>query len=427
VPDPPEPLLVLLLGALGAGLLTGFAVLLFEQMVAGVEWLAFGWHADEWTDAHVAILLIVPIAGGLVAGVLMHLSGIRHEPGHGVTEVIESAAIDFEELPWTKVPAKASAAAISLGSGASLGPEDPAVEIGGGIGEAVARVSRRSHAAMRNMVAAGGACGLSAAFNAPLAAVVFAVEVFRVRPFSRSALIVVAASVAAFLPAVVYSPDPPFHAPVPELPLGPGMLLGLVIGVVAGAASAAHIRLSYAVEHRFLHWHAPPRWLKPAIGGAMLAAGALLMPALLGVGYDTLEEVLSGDVTTLQLLIALAVGKALLVAVSFGSGMLGGMFAPSFFIGAPLGAAMTLVGGALVPDLAAQAGSFAVIGMAAMLAGVVHAPITAVLVTRAIAGSWSVLPLLAPACLASYAVARLLHKGSIYTHHVREDMHGREE
>jgi chloride channel protein, CIC family len=426
VPPPREWLPPLLAAAVAAGLLAGFAVLLFEQMVHGAEWLAHGWQAERWSDAHRLLVVLVPITGGLLVGVILQLSGVPEEPGHGVTEVIEAAAADHIEFPHHKVPVKAAVAAISLGAGASLGPEDPAVEIGGGIGEAVGRARRLSHDAVRNLVAAGAAAGVGATFVSPAAALAFAVEVLHVRAFSRSALLVAAAVVAAWAPARVFSPAPPFHVPQHDLPLAGGLLIGSGIGLLCGAVSAGQVKLMYWTEHRVLHWSTPPRWLKPAVGGAILAAGGLLMPSLLGVGYETLESVLAAETTAVRLLVALAVGKVVLVAISFGTGFLGGVFAPAFFTGAALGAAVGATLAPVLPDQAAGIGGLAVVGMAAMVSGVVHAPLTAVLAARAIVGGYALLPVLIPACLLSYGVARLLHPFSAYTHQVDEDLRGRE-
>jgi chloride channel protein, CIC family len=408
------PRLVLIAAILGA--VSAVAIWLFKRMIEAAEWLAHGWLADSWSDVGLPWILIMPVVGGLVVGILLHLASVPEEPGHGVAEVIEAVKLDTDEFPERSTPVKATAAALSLGSGAALGPEDPAVEIGGSLGHFLARKWGLPHASIQTMVAAGAAGGLTAAFHAPLVAIVFAVEVFALRLVGRATALVAVAAATSFLLMRLISPE--VRPVVPAMAPRTGWELALCIGLglVAGVMAAGQVRLMYTVEHAIFRWRAVPRWVKPALGGLVLGCAGLAFPQLLGIGYDALEGILAGDLPVWGMLIALAVGKAILMAVSFGSGFLGGFFAPSLFIGAATGAAFGIGAHALWPGLDISPVTFAAVGMAAFLAGAVRAPFAAVLLIPALSGSYLLVPLLIVATQAAYWSSRALERHSLYTY-----------
>ncbi len=375
----------LLLLAAGMGLVVAGLILLFKQAIAGAEWLAYGWLADDWMGAPWLVVLVVPMVGGLLVGIIMHLTDKPDEPGHGVEEVIEAVTMGVRDIPTRRAPGRAAVAALSLGVGASLGPEDPAVEIG-------------------------------AAFYAPFAAVLFAIEVFALKPLSRTVAVVAMGAGVAYLVVRWVNPGP---TPVIEtLPL-PGVWtvpLALVIGLLGGALSAALIRLLYALEHAVARWDGVPRWLKPAMGGAVLGLAGLAAPELLGIGYVTLEAVAAGELPGWELLLLFTVGKLLLMVVSFGSGFRGGFFAPSLFIGAMLGALCGVGAAAVLPGPGLEPAALATLGMAAVLAGAVRAPFTVALLIPALSGDYAQAPALLLAALAGTFVSRRLEQDSLYTY-----------
>jgi len=407
-------LLVLAAAAVGVG--TAAAVWLFKRMIEAATWASSGWLSDSWMGVGLPWIVLMPVAGGLVVGILLHLAGVPEEPGHGVAEVIGTVTPGGPDLPERETPVKATAAALSLGSGASLGPEDPAVEIGGSVGRYLSRRWRLPRDAMRTLVAGGGAAGLAAAFHAPLAAIVFAAEVFRLRLLSGATALVAVASVTAFLAISLVSPGVEPEVPRYAVRNGWEVLLCLGLGAIAGALAAGQIRLMYTVEYAFLGWRAVPRWVKPALGGLALGSAGVFLPELLGIGYGTLHAILLGEVVVLALLVAFVLGKAALMAISFGSGFLGGFFAPSLFIGAALGAAFGLAAEGALPGVELAPATFAAVGMAAFLAGTVRAPFTAVLLIPALSGSYALVPLLLVATQAAYWSSRALEEHSLYTY-----------
>jgi chloride channel protein, CIC family len=426
-PEPvrsPGALAGLMATAVVAGAAVAVGIRIFKWMIQGAEWLAHGWMAGTWAGVGVPWVVMVPVLGGLLVGLILHLAGVPEEPGHGVAEVIEAVTLGTNEFPERQTPVKAAVAALSLGAGASLGPEDPAVEIGGSIGHYVGRKRALPKDSVQALVAAGGAAGLAAAFHAPVAAVVFAVEVFALRPLSRTTGVVVVAVAAAYLVTRLLTPVAEPAVPPYGFPGAWAVLLGAGLGVLGGALSAGQIRLMYTLEIAVIRWRAVPRWLKPALGGLVLGLVGISFPELLGIGYGTLEAVLRGGVVPWTFLLALAVGKAVLMAVSFGTGFLGGFFAPSLFIGAALGSAYGTLATGLLPGVDVSPGPFAAAGMAAVLAGSVRAPLAAVLVILALSGSYAAAPLLLVAATAGYWTSRALEQHSLYTYGITHPADG---
>jgi chloride channel protein, CIC family len=237
----------------------------------------------------------------------------------------------------------------------------------------------------------------------------------------RTILLVIPAVTVAFLFISIISPGLPFQVPAYEVPLVRGLLASIGLGLIAGALAVLHIRFTYWVRHQFLNWRKPPLWLTPMLGGLVLGSVGIFWPQLTGIGYETIEYVLRGDERLLSTLIILLAGKIVMMAISFGSGFLGGFFAPSFFIGAMLGASYGFAIALFSPVPTIEPAALAVIGMAAFLAGALHAPLTAAFVTYALGAGTSMLPFIIPACLISFFLAKRLERGSLYTFTIKDE------
>jgi chloride channel protein, CIC family len=413
--------------ALVVGAVSAVGVRLFKRMIALAESLAFGWLGALIEQVGLWPVLLVPVLGGLVVGLTLHLFSIPEEPGHGVTEVIEAVTLHTREFPYHQMPVKVSVAAISLGSGAAMGPEDPSVELGGSVGAFFGRLTGMSSAMVQRLVAAGGAAGIAAAFQAPVTAILFSKEVISVPLRSHTMLgVIVAASVGMGVSRLL-APETPLDVPAYTVISVWEALLCIGLGAIAGSLAALHIRLLYTLEHFFIGWKTPPRWLKPAIGGLLIGLVGLVLPQTLGIGYETVEAVAAGEIPGLGMLVALMIGKLILTPVSFGSGFLGGFFAPSFFIGATMGGAYGLAAQSLWPALNLTPATFAVVGMAAFLAGTVRAPLAATSLLVELAGHPALLPLLLVGAFSSAWVGQCLEKHSVYTYglaHPAQREHG---
>ncbi len=406
---------VLIAVAVVVGGLTGGGVWLFKRLIdlahtffytgAGGAMSRFG----GWT------IVLVPVIGGLVVGLLMHyLVGV--EKYHGVTGIIESVALGGGRLRYWRMPIKAIASALAIGSGASVGPEDPSVQIGANLGSLFGDKLRMSEERVRSLVASGAAAGVAAAFNAPIAGVFFAIEVIQGEIAASALGVVVLASVtSAVLTQALSGPDPAFIVPPYSFTTAWELPLYLVLGLLAGPISAAYIRLIYLAQDAFHAWHVP-RPVHTAAAGLIVGLTGLMLPQILGVGYNVIGSVLSSLGFSLVLLVALMTAKLIMTPVSLGGEFPGGVIAPSLFIGAMLGGAVGTAAELLFPSLHIAPGAFAMVGMAAVLAGAIHAPLTAILLLFEMTRDYRIILPLMFAVTVSLFISSRLQPDSLYIH-----------
>lgn len=410
----PSESVVLGVAALLVGLTAGIGVWLFKQMIDWTHLVMFerlgtflaGWGG--WT------IFLLPVVGGLVVGLILH-NFVGEERHHGVAGIMEAEALYGGRLRYRRIPAKSVAAALAIGSGASVGPEDPSVQIGANLGSMFGQLSRLSDERVRALVAAGSAAGVSAAFNAPIAGVFFALEIV-LGEISGSALgvVVLAAVISAAFTQAVAGAQPAFHVPAYELNSVWELLLYLGLGLLTGPISAYYIKLIYW-SHDWFHHLTMARWLKPALAGTAVGLVGIFLPQIFGVGYETIEKILGGEELAIALLIALLFAKLILTSVSVGGGFPGGVFAPALFLGAVTGMAYGLIMSRFFPTLQIDAPAFAMVGMAAVLAGTVHAPLTAVLLLFEMTNDYRIILPLMFAVVVSMILSQRLQADSVYT------------
>ncbi|WP_230985938.1 chloride channel protein [Microbispora oryzae] len=360
-------------------------------------------------------VLVAPSIGGALYGPLVDRFA-REARGHGVPEVMYAVAQRDGRIPPRVTVIKALASALCIGSGGSVGREGPIVQIGAALGSTAGRLLRVPEGRMRSLVACGAAGGIAATFNAPLAGVFFAMELilrdFTVESFGFVVLSSVTASVVgrSALGDAPFLRLPAFHVDHPVQYL---MFAGL--GLLAGVAGTAFSGVLYRIEDLCDKVWRGPEWLRPAAGGVVLGGVLLVLPQLYGVGYPVLENAVDGRYVV-GFLLALLVGKILATSLTIGIGGSGGVFAPSLFIGAMLGAAYGVGLQHLVtPGVSGASGAYALVGMGAVFAAASRAPITAVVVLFELTGEYSIiLPLMLAIVLATLT-ARVLSKDSIYT------------
>ncbi|MES1245231.1 MAG: chloride channel protein [Acidobacteriota bacterium] len=407
----PSASVVQAIAASAVGLLAGAGVRLFRWLIEEVREL---WSAGltplgpGWSTA------LVPALGGVIVGLLL-LWLVGEERHHGVAGIIEAVALAGGRLRYRRMPAKAVAAAISLGSGASVGPEDPSVQIGSNLGSMLGQWLRLSDDRMRVLVAGGAAAGMAAAFNAPIAGVFFALEIV-LGEVAGSAVgpVVLSAVVSAAFTQAVAGKQPAFAVPAYDFRSAWELPLYLGLGLAAGPVSALYVRLLYLSQDLF-HRLRLPRWLKPALAGAAVGLAALALPQVLGEGYVTIESILGSRTQTVGLLLALLAAKIVLTPLCIGAGFPGGVFAPSLFLGATLGGAFGLAADRLFPGLTLDPQAFAMVGMAAMLAGAVHAPLTAILLLFEMTNDYRIILPLMFAVMVSQWASQRLQSDSVYT------------
>jgi CIC family chloride channel protein len=355
--------------------------------------------------------LLIPVAGGLVIG-LMARYGSERIRGHGIPEALESILINGSKVQPRLAVLKPISSAISIGSGGPFGAEGPIIMTGGAIGSIVAQLFHLTAAERKTLLVAGAAAGMSATFATPIAAVLLAVELLLFEWKPRSAIPVALASAAAGAGRrYILGLGPLFPVPQHAIFIGPQGLAGCVIaGLLAGILSSLLTLGVYAAEDGFkklpIHW----MWW-PAIGGVFVGLGGMIFPQALGVGYDTIQSLLQGDVPRAMIAGVLLVKSAIWI-VSLGSGTSGGVLAPLLMMGAALGGVEAM----FLPH--EGAGFWPLVSMGAILGGTMRAPFTAILFALELTHDINVLlPLLVAAMLA-HGTTVLLLKRSILTEKV---------
>ena len=409
-----------LIGALGAlvaavlvHLIEGITALAYFGRLSAVGIPPGQNHLGVWAA-------LVPVAGGLIIGLFARF-GSEKIRGHGIPEAMEAILIGRSRMSAKIAVLKPISSAIAIGTGGPFGAEGPIIMTGAAIGSVFAQLLHLSDSERKTLLVAGAAAGMAAIFAAPMAAVLLAVELllFEWRP-SSFIPVAVAATIGAALRVPLLGAGPVFpvalHAALPLAGLG----AALVVGLVAGAASAALTGLVYACEDGFakipIHW----MWW-PAIGGVAVGLGGLVAPRALGVGYDVIRDLFAGNIIGAAA-VALLVAKAVMWSVALGSGTSGGVLAPLLMMGGAIGALES----SIIPG--GDPGLWAVISMAAMMGGTMRSPLTAIIFLLELTHDTNLLGGLLIACAAAHGVTVLVMRRSILTekvarrgHHVQRE------
>ncbi len=408
--------------AVGAG--AGLAAVVFRWLVQTATLIFTGTTDYSATTGHPAnpwvpwlggaFVILAPAVGGLLYGPLVHRFA-REARGHGVPEVMYAVARRGGHIPGRVAVVKALASAITIGSGGSVGREGPIVQIGSALGSTLGRLTRMSETQLRTLVACGAAGGIAATFNAPIAGVFFALELI-LRDFAtRSFAAVMLSSITASVVGRAILGDHPFlELPAFSVSQPSEYLLFAGLGLLAGAVGVLFSKVLYLIEDVCDWAWRGPEWLRPAVGGLLLGLLLFALPQLYGVGYPVLEASVAGKYT-IGFLLLLVVAKMVATSLTIGIGGSGGVFAPSLVIGAAFGAAAGEAIGLVIPGLSGQAGTFALVGMAAVFAGATRAPITAGIILFELTGEYTIILPLLLAVIVATGVSRLLSRDTIYT------------
>jgi CIC family chloride channel protein len=387
-----RPRLLAVVTAALVGLVTGAAAIAFREAFGSLQWLLFGAPLDSAEAASLRIppglLLAIPAAGGLITGLICFWLLPDRRP-HGVSDAVESAALQAGRLDIRTGLAAAAASVVSLGTGASVGREGPMIHLGATLGSWLTRRLGLPADFARRMLACGAAAGVAASFNAPIAGVIFAVEVVVGRYTLRSfAPIVVSSVVATVLSRIAYGEDPAFV--VPEVSIGSywEMPAFVIVGLAGSLVTITLIRSIAVVGHGFARLPIPA-WLQPALAGLGVGAIALLAPQVLGVGYGTTSAALAGQIPSL-LLLTILLAKVVATAVSVGGGLAGGIFSPSLMLGALTGSLAGSIATALYPEHASPQAVYTLIGMGAVAGAALGSPLSTTLIVLELSGNYPV-------------------------------------
>lgn len=404
----------LLVTAVFIGILGAYGAIFFRYLYKLSHYIFFSTDSYETIILYQIpwwIRLIVPVIGGLIVGLI--ITRIAPEvKGSGVPEVMEAFATKGGIIRFRVFIAKAITSAITLGSGGSAGREGPIVHIGAAIGSAIGQVLKVNTRQLRTFLACGAAAGISATFNAPIAGAIFAIEIIvaDMRVVNMPPIII--SSVVATVISRYYLGDfPAFIVPAYDMVDARELLLYAGLGIVAGLVSVAFIRL-FLNTRKYFESSKIPLWLKPAIGGLVVGAIAIFFPQVYGVGYETINDAVWNNLE-LKILLILLVAKVIATSFTLASGGSGGVFGPSLYFGALLGASWGIVANILFPDWTASPGAYALVGMGAMLSGITHTPITAILMIFEFTNNYLIIPPLMIASIISVLLSNQIAKRSI--------------
>jgi len=407
----------LMMLAVIVGLSSGLSAFVFKRMLDGVQHL----FRDPNMPGHLAsahwLRMFFPAIGGLLVGLLFYYFD-RDAKGHGTPEIIYAIRRMGGRIRSRVAFLTSVTSALTIGTGGSAGPEGPIIQIGASVGSSIGQLFHVSPSYLKTLAAAGAAGGLAAVFNAPIAAVIFALEVllreFKVQVFSMVVFSSVIASITShvLLGNNTFLPTPPFGIQHPA-ELGLYFLLGLIAAPVAKAYAVTMLWMA----HQFSAWKTIPRPLKPMIGGLLVGIIGLIFPMILGSGHLEVTAALSTDTDLFQsgfsFLLFLIFGKIIATSLTIGSGGSGGDLMPSLFIGAMMGTVFGK-GAHLFFTNIAPTGAYAVVGMALVFSVVTNAPVTAIMMMFEITQDYRIiLPLMFSVTIAML-MAKQMNEIGIY-------------
>jgi CIC family chloride channel protein len=412
---------ILTLVAVLTGVVVGYAAIGFRLAIGGVQWLGFGF-SDEAVYTKVAALpawqvLLVPTLGGLAVGLFLRfvMPGGRAQ---GVPEVIEASVLRQGRMSMKEGLCAALASAATLGCGGSAGREGPVVHLGAAVASWIARRLNLGAGLSRTILGCGVAAAIAASFNAPIAGVFFALEVvighYAVSAFAPVVVASVAGTIIArmhlgFLPAFDV---PAFVLPGYEIVSVWEFPAFVLLGAVCAAVAMIFGRSVELVQDVCAALPIPA-WLLPACGGLLVGMLGTSFPHVLGVGYQATNAALN-QLLPLWLLLALVVLKTAATAITLGSGFSGGVFSPSLFIGAMTGGAFGIIAATMFPELAAGSGAYAIVGMSAVAAAVLGAPISTILIVFELTGDYRMTIAVMVATATAAVIVQQLHGRSFF-------------
>ncbi len=399
------------------GILGGFAAIGIRALIEAISNLSFegsGSYLENVISTSWYWIIIIPAIGGLIVGPLIYFFAPEAK-GHGVPEVMQAILLRGGTIRPRVALIKALASAITIGTGGSVGREGPIIQIGSSIGSTVGQFFKLPSSRLKTLVGCGAAAGIAAAFNAPIAGALFAVEIilmdFAVAQFSP----IVVSSVMATV--ISHSFEGKFAAftVLPYEYVSPYEIgFYFILGAVSGFASYLFIKILYFSEEYFDEKMKIPEYLKPVVGGFAIGIVALAFPQVMGVGYDSINAALQGNVIW-YLALGLVFLKILATSITLGSGGSGGIFAPSLFMGAMLGVFYGHFVHQWFPEISAGPGAYALVAMGGLVAGTTRAPVTAIIIVFELTNDYNIiLPLMITVVISTILSSKLTRE-SIYT------------
>ncbi len=399
------------------GVLAGFGAILIRLMIKLISGVSFPGNSillDNIANSPWYFKILLPALGGLIVGPIIYFFA-KEAKGHGVPEVMQSMILKGGKIRPRVAVIKAIASSITIGTGGSVGREGPIVQIGSSIGSSVAQFFRASNNRTKTFVGCGAAAGIAAAFNAPIAGALFAVEIImRDFAFANFSPIVIASVMATVISHHYEGNFAAFQVPAHNLVSVYELIFYAILGLLCAVVSFIFIKTLYYSEDFFDDHLKIPGYLKPALGGLIIGITAIFFPEIMGIGYDSINNALHGQ-TFWHLAFVLIFIKIFATSITLGSGGSGGIFAPSLFLGAMVGSSFGWFVHNLFPDITALHGAYALVAMGGLVAGTTHAPITAIIIVFELTNDYKIILPLMITCILSTVFSSKFSRESIYT------------
>jgi CIC family chloride channel protein len=420
--------------ALVVGIVAGLGAVVFRGLIAGFHNALFLGRFSLEYDANVhtplspwgPLVVLVPVLGAV--GVAFLVKNFAPEAkGHGVPEVMDAIYYGGGKIRPVVALVKSLASALSIGSGGSVGREGPIIQIGSSFGSTVGQILRLPPWQRITLIAGGAGAGIAATFNTPVGGVLFALEIMMHEVSARTLVpVAICTATATYIGRLFFGPHPSFLIPELEQPYfhvsSPGLLVAYVpLAILVGLLSAAFIRSIYAFEDFFTQKVKGGYYVQHMAG--MLAVGVIMYVLMVcfghyyieGVGYATVQDILSGTESNRALLLLLLALKLLATSLTLGSGASGGIFSPALFLGATVGGAYGVLLQRLFPGMAISPPAFAVAGMAGMVGGSTGAALAAIVMIFEMTLDYRVIIPMTITVAISYGVRKVVCPESIYT------------
>ena len=409
--------------AAGIGLLAGLIAYLLYNLIGLFTNIAFyGRWSFTFTSArfnHLGLwVILIPVIGGLVVGVMAKYGSSKIK-GHGIPEAMEAVMVNRSRIQPRVAILKPISAAIAIGTGGPFGAEGPIIQTGGAIGSLVGQVLHTTASERKVLLACGAAAGMSATFNTPIAGVILAIELLLFEFKARSFIpLVVASTLATAVHMQLLGAGPMFKVTAMDFGIPHALPFYLLLGLVCGLAAVGFSKLLYWVEDQFEKLPVDEMWW-PAIGALGLGIIGYFVPRVLGVGYDTIGDILNANLAW-KLLLVVMVAKAIALVISLGSGTSGGLLAPMFMSSAALGGVFALGVDRVIPGANLSAGAFALVAMGAVFGAASRATFSFIIFAFEITRDYNaVLPLMLVSVIADGIAMLLMPRASIMTEKLR--------
>ena len=405
--------------AAAIGLVAGGIAFLLYRLIGLLTNISFyGRFVADFTSArhnHLGLWVIaIPVIGGLIVGVMAKYGSSKIR-GHGIPEAMEAVLFNRSRIQPRVAILKPISAAIAIGTGGPFGAEGPIIQTGGAVGSLVGQIFHTTASERKVLLACGAAAGMSATFNTPIAGVILAIELLLFEFKARSFIpLVVASTLATAVHMQVLGAGPMFTVTAMDFGVPSALPFYLLLGVICGLAAVGFSKLLYWTEDLFEKLPIDQLWW-PAIGALGLGIIGYFVPRVLGVGYDTISDILNANLA-LKVLIVVMLAKAVALVISLGSGTSGGLLAPMFMSSAALGGVFAMGMNEVFPAAHLSAGAFALVAMGAVFGAASRAAFSFIVFAFEITRDYnSVLPLMLVTVIADGVAILLMPKASIMT------------